>query len=56
MGATEAFVAELAEMCGPTVSAHDAEAKYTMDFVERVTGGKLGSPCRLVRGAQNSGL
>lgn len=42
MGATEAFVAELTEMCGPTVSAHDAEAKSTMDFVERVTGGKLG--------------
>lgn len=56
VGATEAFVTELAEMCGPTVSTHDAEAKSAMDFVERVTGGKLGSPCRLVRGAQNSGL
>jgi hypothetical protein len=42
VGATEAFVTELAEMCGPTVSTHDAEAKSAMDFVERVTGGKLG--------------
>lgn len=41
-GCSKAFIVELAKTCGPVGSAPDADAKSVEDFVELVTGGKLG--------------